>query len=71
MRLGIRIIHEARGTYRSVCPSLPGCSSRGQTYEEAKVKIEEAIIGYLAALSNCVPPQIEEEVIEYYEEVAA
>ena len=71
MRLEIHIIHETSGIYKATCPSLPGCQSRGQTYEEAKRNITEAIYGYLAAVSNCVPADTREEVVEYREETIA
>ncbi len=39
--------------YSSVCPELPGCASAGDTEEEARRNIEEAIRLYLE------PTQIE------------
>ena len=38
---------EAR-TFSAVCPELPGCASAGDTEEEAKRNIKEAIELYLA-----------------------
>jgi predicted RNase H-like HicB family nuclease len=35
------------GSYSAVCPELPGCSSAGDTEEEARQNIEEAIQLYL------------------------
>lgn len=35
------------GSYSAVCPELPGCASAGQTEEEARRNIEEAILLYL------------------------
>jgi predicted RNase H-like HicB family nuclease len=34
------------------CPSLPGCISQGRTREDAIENIKEAIVGYIAALSE-------------------
>ena len=35
-------------SYSAVCPELPGCASAGQTEEEARRGIEEAIRLYLS-----------------------
>ena len=35
------------GSYSAVCPELPGCASAGDTEEEARHNIEEAIQLYL------------------------
>jgi predicted RNase H-like HicB family nuclease len=35
------------GSYSAVCPELPGCASAGDTEEEARRNIEEAIRLYL------------------------
>ena len=35
-------------SYSAVCPELPGCASAGDTEEEARQNIEEAIRLYLA-----------------------
>lgn len=35
-------------SYSAVCPELPGCTSAGDTEEEARLNIEEAIRLYLA-----------------------
>ena len=36
------------GSYSAVCPELPGCASAGDTEEEARRNIEEAIRLYLS-----------------------
>lgn len=42
------IIHEAEeGGYWAEVPSLPGCFSQGETFEEVKDNIREAIEVYL------------------------
>jgi len=64
MKLCVRIGKNVRGEYTASCPSLPGCTSRGQTEQQAKARLEEAIQGYLASLNNFVPEKIH-EVVEY------
>lgn len=39
------------GGYTVTVPSLPGCISEGDTFEEAKKNIKEAIIAYLESLA--------------------
>ncbi len=34
-------------SYSAVCPELPGCTSEGDTEDEARINIEEAIKLYL------------------------
>lgn len=43
---------EEEGGFTVTVPALPGCISYGETLEEAKVMIEDAIAGYLACLEN-------------------
>ena len=38
---------EADGGYSVHCPSLKGCHSQGDTYDEALANIREAILGWL------------------------
>jgi predicted RNase H-like HicB family nuclease len=40
------------GFWVAECPSLPGCISQGRTRQEAVTNIQEAIRGYIAALSE-------------------
>ncbi len=42
-------------SYSAVCPELPGCASAGDTEEEARVNIEEAIRLYLAPTEISLP----------------
>ena len=42
---------------------LPGCISRGNTSQEAEERLDEAIRGYIAAVNNFVPEQLDREVI--------
>lgn len=42
-------------SYSAVCPELPGCASAGETEEEARANIEEAIRLYLAPAEIALP----------------
>lgn len=64
MKLCVRIVRDKRGGFVAVCPSLPGCVTRGGTAEEARKRLDDAIRGYIAAVSNFVPEHLLEEVIE-------
>ena len=43
-------------SYSAVCPELPGCASAGDTEEEARAGIAEAIRLYLAPTEIDLPP---------------
>ena len=43
------------GSYSAVCPELPGCASAGQTEEEARANMREAIELYLAPAEIDLP----------------
>ena len=43
-------------SYSAVCPELPGCASAGDTEEEARSGIEEAIRLYLSPAEIELPP---------------
>jgi predicted RNase H-like HicB family nuclease len=45
------------GGYTVFVPALPGCISEGDTLEEARHNIREAIDLYLEPLEEPVPPQ--------------
>lgn len=48
MKLRVVIEHDAdAGSYAVYCPELPGCTSAGDTEEEALKNIQEAIALYL------------------------
>ena len=64
MKLSVRIFDDERGGFVAACPSLPGCSCRGKTREEAKRKLDEAIRGYLAAVGNFVPETVAQDFVE-------
>ncbi len=63
MKLRIRILQDEQGRYRADCPMLPGCMGQGATPQQAEEKLDEAIRGYFAAMSNFVPEHFEREVI--------
>lgn len=47
------IIHKAEeGGYWAEVPALKGCYSQGETLEETKANIREAIEGYLEAVQD-------------------
>lgn len=43
-------------SFSAVCPELPGCTSAGDTEEEARHGIEEAIRLYLSPADIEMPP---------------
>jgi len=43
---------QPEGGYTVTVPSLPGCISEGDTFEEAKTNIAEAITAYLESLAK-------------------
>lgn len=44
------VIEQARGNYSAYVPDLPGCVSAGDTIEETKQNIQEAIAFHLEAI---------------------
>lgn len=63
MKLCIRISRCERGGFIASCPSLPGCVTRGQTKEQVRENMNDAIRGYLASVADFVPERITDEVI--------
>jgi predicted RNase H-like HicB family nuclease len=54
------IIHEAEeGGYWAEVPSLPGCFTEGETLEEVKANLAEAIRGWLKAETRKVKAMID------------
>ena len=43
-------------SYSAVCPELPGCASAGDTEQEAREGIQEAIELYLSPVTLDLPP---------------
>jgi predicted RNase H-like HicB family nuclease len=67
MKLRVVIEQDEDGRFVATCPTLPGCISEGNTREEAKANIAEAIAGYIESLrkhGEAIPPPITEEIIE-------
>jgi len=57
MRFRVVLEYDAEaGSYSAVCPELPGCASAGETEEEARRGIEEAIQLYLSPAEIELPP---------------
>lgn len=40
------------GGYVAFCPALPGLVTEGDTYEEVRARVKEAIEGYLESLQK-------------------
>lgn len=66
MKLTIRILQNEDGGYTAVCPTLPGCVSQAPTRQQATDRLDEAIRGYIAAVSNFVPEKVDHEVTEVH-----
>jgi predicted RNase H-like HicB family nuclease len=67
MKLRGVIEQDEDGRFVATCPTLPGCISEGNTRDEARANIAEAIAGYLESLrkhNEPIPPPITEEIIE-------
>lgn len=67
MRFRAVIEQDEDGKFVAHGPSLPGCWSQGDTHDDAKRNIADAIRGYLTSLKkngDPIPPPITEEVIE-------
>jgi antitoxin HicB len=61
MRYTVLMDKNESGGYTVTVPSLPGCISQGDTWEEALKNIEEAIAGYsetLKILKKPVPVEV-------------
>jgi predicted RNase H-like HicB family nuclease len=50
-RVNVVFIKDNNGYYAH-CPELPGCHSQGDTYEEARTNIREALELYLDTMSK-------------------
>ena len=64
MTLHIRISQSENGGFLAACPTLPGCSTQANTLEEARQKLSEAVVGYLASVNNFVPDQFSPKFVE-------
>ncbi|MDD5142306.1 type II toxin-antitoxin system HicB family antitoxin [Methanoregula sp.] len=62
MRYTVLMERDESGGFTVTVPSLPGCISQGDTWDEARKNIEEAIAGYietLKILKKPVPVEVE------------
>jgi predicted RNase H-like HicB family nuclease len=57
------------GGYTVEVPALPGCISKGATYEEALANIREAIVAYLEELGDELNPRARVIITEVEVEV--
>ena len=67
MKYRVIIEQDEDGRFVATCPALPGCVSQGDTRDQARANIVDAIAGYLESLKKHdepVPPAITEEVVE-------
>ena len=67
MKFRVVIEQDEDGKFVASCPTLPGCWSQGDTRDEAKRNITDAIKGYLESLEehgDPIPPPINEEIID-------
>ena len=52
MKLRVIIEKDETGYYVAEVPALPGCVSQGQTIQEARTNIREAIAGWVAVMNK-------------------
>ena len=53
------------GGYIAFVPALPGCMTQGETFEETKNNIQDAIVGYIQVLredGDDVPTEYKEHI---------
>lgn len=59
------LIHAAdEGGFWANVPALPGCVSQGETVEEVRTNVREAIEGWLAAEDETMKPGATDQIIE-------
>ena len=63
MRLCVLTIREDDGSYVAICPSMPGCLSKGQTRQEAVANHRETVRTYLASATNFIPERVTFRVV--------
>lgn len=69
--LTFRTIIEKDGKmYHGFVPALPGCHTQGETIEEARKNLREAIAGYLKTLKSKNLPLPSDEGFETFETIA-
>jgi predicted RNase H-like HicB family nuclease len=64
MRIRVIVHNAEEGGYWAEVPSIPGCSTQGETMEEIEVNIREAIEGCLSAEVEEPLLQLDDQVIE-------
>jgi predicted RNase H-like HicB family nuclease len=52
MKFSVIVEKDESGYYVAEVPALPGCLSQGETLEEAKENIKEAISGWLEVMNE-------------------
>ena len=52
------------GGYNVSCPALPGCHSQGDTVEEARENIKDAIQGCMEVINQRALKGVKEQAIE-------
>lgn len=72
MKYTVNVIYEKdENGYYVFCPQLAGCQSQGDTFEEARANIQEAIELYLETLSpDEIAERLSHEVITSSLEIA-
>ncbi|MBN2010280.1 type II toxin-antitoxin system HicB family antitoxin [candidate division KSB1 bacterium] len=68
MKLKIIIEKDDSGYFTAEVPALPGCFSQGETIDEAKKNIREAISGWMEVMNNKVLSR-EKNILETYEDL--
>jgi predicted RNase H-like HicB family nuclease len=59
------IVHKAEeGAFWAEVPSIPGCATQGETMDELRSNLREAIEGCLPVPVGNIPTQIDDQVIE-------
>jgi predicted RNase H-like HicB family nuclease len=64
MKLKVLVHPAEEGGFWAEVPALPGCMSQGETLEELRVNIREAIEGWLLVEDGTAPTTSEDQVIE-------
>lgn len=67
MKYRVLIEQDEDGVFVAEVPSLPGCTSQGDTRAQAVENIKEAIALYLESLAahdEPIPPAITEELVD-------
>jgi predicted RNase H-like HicB family nuclease len=71
MRYTVILEREDDGGYHAFAPALKGCHSQGDTLEEARANIQEAMEAYLESLKAEGQPAPVEDIVIVPVEIAA